>query len=707
MSHSSHLLARGGAGSFTPPSPYAVTTLATAPNGGNNPWVNAGSIQYAGTTIVGWVDGSNGNLECLTRNETTGTLSSVTVITAAHEIDAHSAPGFLRRSSDGRILCMVSLHNGASIHLKISTNPDDVTAWGSAVNLDSQLGGTRYTDYQFVELSDSSIFLFYRDEPSAGTDSRWCYSKSTDGGATWAAQTQLFKIASTRSYVILWKPLGSDLIHFATTNGASAGFTKIGHFRMDGLTLARTKSDGTTISASLPLTFTDITTAYTGSSNVFPLNIAFDSSNNPVIAGWDNLTYTYHRWSGSAWTNTSIVACGTGFEYNGPATGFQPWGTAVDDGDPNVVWLMVDTGGNPSWWRYVTANGGTSFTGTLIGAVSGKVHTVVPVRHPAKLRAYAPFGTWTDYNNYSCGESGVTDATASIPAEGGAGGGPPAGYYISPTGSDSTGAGTFASPWASLSKFMAKPPVAGDTLWCRGGTYTGGSNRNQSITGLSGSAGNPISIKGYPGETATFNLGANGTTDRNNYFIIAYGAACSHWVIQDLEITNGCMEQNGIITASGQSGSTLTDWTITNVEIHKVGPGGPSYQMIYFGAFVQDATVQNCHLYGTQLLGVPEDGNGTGTDHGPPSTKNLVITGNAYINCDKGIQIYGSDGPPNGVTCTITNNTFSGCGENIELQHYMTATVTGNSGSIATDGAAYNLYDSGSGTLTASGNTWT
>lgn len=401
------MLAGTGLGAFTlPPPPLpSVLTLTSAPNGGNNPWVTAGGYQYGGVAVFGWVDGS-GNVECGTYDETSGSIGGPYTIHAAFQADAHSSPAFLRRSSDGKIVCVYSHHNATPLNRRISTNADDPTAWGSATDLDAQLGGARYTDYQMVELSDGTIVLFYRDEPSAGTDSRWCYSTSTDGGVTWAAQIQLFKIASTRSYAIMWKPSGSDLLHFATTNGASSGFTKIGHFRMNGLTLARTKSDGTAIAAALPLTFADITTVYTGAGNVFPITLAFDSA-NPVIAGWDTLTYTYHRWNGSAWTNTSIVSAGTGFEYNGTGTGFQPWGISVDDGVPDDVWLLKDAGGFPSVYRYHTGDGGATFTPTLVSSTAGKVHTVVAIRNPDVMRAYFPVGTWSTYTSWSAGLTGI------------------------------------------------------------------------------------------------------------------------------------------------------------------------------------------------------------------------------------------------------------------------------------------------------------
>lgn len=406
MSNHRRLLAAAGSGSsWTVPLPSTVTLTSAAQGGAVNPWNIAGGYQRGGTAIVAYVD-TAGNVECVTYDG--AMVGGPYTIHAAFEADAHTGPALLRRSSDGRIVAVYTKHNATPINCRISTNPDDPSAWGSAASLDASLGGTRYTDVQLHELSDGSLFLLYRDEPSAGTDSRWCYSTSTDGGTTWATQTQLFKIASTRSYVITWKDPASDLIHVVTTNGASSGYTKLGHFRIDGITKARTKSDGTSIAAALPLTFTDITTAYSGTGAAFPINLAFGADGYPVIAGYDDMTYIYVRWTGSAWASTSIVSAGTGYEYNGAGTGFQPYGIAVDDGDPRIVWLLRDTGSTPELWRYITLDGGASFTGRQVTSGMGASQQVICVRNPASwLRAFWQVGTWTTYTSWTAGLTGV------------------------------------------------------------------------------------------------------------------------------------------------------------------------------------------------------------------------------------------------------------------------------------------------------------
>ncbi len=78
---------------------------------------------------------------------------------------------------------------------------------------------------------------------------------------------------------------------------------------------------------------------------------------------------------------------------------------------------------------------------------------------------------------------------------------PPAthsGFYVAPTGS-SSGDGSSSRPWDLASVLSGGKPVqAGDTVWLRGGTYSG--NFHSLLTGGTSA---PIIVRQYPGERAT------------------------------------------------------------------------------------------------------------------------------------------------------------------------------------------------------------
>lgn len=68
-------------------------------------------------------------------------------------------------------------------------------------------------------------------------------------------------------------------------------------------------------------------------------------------------------------------------------------------------------------------------------------------------------------------------------------------YYVSPTGSNA-GTGAIEDPWQTLA-YSFSQLSAGDTLWCRGGTYSGSFIQWTPA----GTTDAPIVIKAYPGET--------------------------------------------------------------------------------------------------------------------------------------------------------------------------------------------------------------
>jgi len=405
-------LLMGGGGSFTVP-PIITTVLTAAPNGGNNPWTIPGSRYYSDLdkTVLSWVDGS-GNIECATYNHATDTLSAISTIHAGLEVDAHDSPALLRRASDSRFITVYSKHNGTPINIRVSTNANDVTAWGAATNLDSQLGATRYTDEQLYEFG-STLYMLYRDEPSAGTDSRWCISTCASSSPTsgWAAQTIVYRVASARSYVISCEDQANQRINFIATNStASGGPTKLGHFYLDIVAGTYHKSNGTPI--TLPLAFADITEIYSGTATVFANNVAIDSNGYPAVAVEDTIAgdirAIYVRFNGTAWSSTNVVSVGTGYEYSGTGTGFTAWGLAVDDGDPSVLWLLKGTS-QAEVWQYTASSDWSSFSARQVTSGSSSKQTqLICVRNPhPDLRVFWQVGTWTDYNTWNQGLTGA------------------------------------------------------------------------------------------------------------------------------------------------------------------------------------------------------------------------------------------------------------------------------------------------------------
>src|SRR5262245_14616354 len=79
-------------------------------------------------------------------------------------------------------------------------------------------------------------------------------------------------------------------------------------------------------------------------------------------------------------------------------------------------------------------------------------------------------------------------------------------FYVAPNAS-ANGTGSVTNPWrlqGALSQPAAVHP--GDTIWLRGGTYSG-----TFVSYLNGTATNPIVVRQYAGEMATIDGGSTTT----------------------------------------------------------------------------------------------------------------------------------------------------------------------------------------------------
>lgn len=118
----------------------------------------------------------------------------------------------------------------------------------------------------------------------------------------------------------------------------------------------------------------------------------------------------------------------------------------------------------------------------------------------------------------------------------------PAEYYLSPTGSDATGDGSYANPWWTLNQVWTVIG-AGDTVYMMGGTYN--YIAKQVLHGVSGTAGNLINIWAYPDETPILTKNATGWSYPTG--LIDFEGDYCHF--KGLEITGNDQENDFIWTA--------------------------------------------------------------------------------------------------------------------------------------------------------------
>jgi len=386
------LLAGGGSSFVLPPVAFQFTS---PPNGG---WPALSGAFYAGgLTHFGWIDGS-GNIEAATYDHATQTVGSIATIRASLGTDHHNSPDLLRRSSDGRIVAVYCAHDGPTIFRKISTNPDDISAWGSEASLDASLGGSQYTYPRLFELSsESKLYLTYRDV--SGGAGRLCFSTSSDDGDTWAAQTVLFSVAGKASYTRAISN-GVDRLDFVATDG-SGGTTSAYHWYYEGGSYY--KSDGTLISASPPFGTADVTKIYDGASAGVRYAAALITNGGLPVAGLVTQPggsppndYRYLRWTGSAWDDHLIVGSG-----HDPGSPMFEGGFALATADLAYISRYVSA----QWqvFRYTTSDDGATWSAMQLTSTTDPSFYPIPIRdYGSGLRALWLSGpTFTSQTNFS------------------------------------------------------------------------------------------------------------------------------------------------------------------------------------------------------------------------------------------------------------------------------------------------------------------
>jgi hypothetical protein len=410
------LMVAGGPQTFDPPAapPPAVFDLTSSPHGG---WteVQDPKAYYDSSnnrTYLSWVNSSDGGAYVQAWDHSTEALIGSPFLIADYGgPDLHNAPAVVVRESDGRVIVVASGHSTASIFMKISTNPHDVTAFGSAVNIDSQLGGGDYTYpvlYQLRGVTNSPIYLLWRDIVS-DQQGRIAYSILLDNGATtWSTRTLIFTCPTNNTPY--WR-IGSDWdsrIDIVTTDIEPDDSTGLWHFYLDGTDNSLHESDGTTIAAGLPLEVTDLTPVMDDTNgSMMGWGIAYDGANpasvvmqHPVGASTDN-AIRMARWTGSAWTVETVVSSVGGL-LNGNT---YASGVVVPPDDPDTVYVPIKTAGKFEIFRYTKAGSWTAQQLTTGGVDQWEPAAIFPVG-PPELRVMWLKGTYTSDTNWSTGITG-------------------------------------------------------------------------------------------------------------------------------------------------------------------------------------------------------------------------------------------------------------------------------------------------------------
>jgi hypothetical protein len=348
--------------------------------------VYAGAVTSAGDVVVGPVGGS------------------ATTLHATFQTDDHDNPALLRRSSDGRIIAAYCRHAvDNNYYVRISTNPDDLSAFDAEENIGVQLGNDSDTYANLVEVTDG-IFNFFRAVPPSGRRAPH-YSISSDGGVTWATDVHLLSNGTQRPYIHVANG-GSNRIDIVCNSGNPveilSGECSLYHLYYDAGSWK--KSDGTVITNPPFDTATELTRIWDGSTiKAWSWDIRnYDGVPIIVYAVFPSLTdhrYRYARWTGSSWDDHEICDAG-GTIY--PSAGSQDYysgGVCLDPDNKNRIFCSRKIGSVHQIFKGVTSDDGATWTLTQLTSSASKCF------RPQKLGGTNTItyvtGTYTSYTNYS------------------------------------------------------------------------------------------------------------------------------------------------------------------------------------------------------------------------------------------------------------------------------------------------------------------
>lgn len=360
---------------------------------GDGIWGNSASYTAAvyseGATYLG-VSSQSGGARIVRWDNTAGTATTFSLNGSVGPSD-HSAPTIIVRS-DGRLLAMYCLHNDSTgMRYRISTNPHDVSAWGTEQLLTT---GAPVVTYAYVVQLDAVMVLFFRNGQN------FFYRTSTDQGSTWSGVTWCFtydnelgrpypqplRTSGTRIDFVLCQQ-AADLSVIPSIYHCSATWT--------GAAFNWANTAGTAITLPVDAADGDATLIYNDGTayTAFWATITRHSDGNlwvllKRLSSATNVEYLLVRQSGSSWLPAVSVAPGgyptavqpdyTGdccFDPIDPTKVYASRGTAAGGPMELALYSTSDAGATWAKLRDITSGSGTGVRNfrpvAIVGAASG------------------------------------------------------------------------------------------------------------------------------------------------------------------------------------------------------------------------------------------------------------------------------------------------------------------------------------------------
>lgn len=323
---------------------------------------------------AGWVD-SAGSIVVASLDLETGERGEYNLHPAFNR-DDHADPS-LMVLPDGTVVVFYTSHGSDvsdAMYYRVSTRPEDITAWSERREIGSNTEGPRgYTYPNPVRLSNEGgrLYLFWR-----GGNFKPSFSY-TDDLVTWAPARTLIQsdeAIAVRPYVKI-ATNDRDVIHFAFTDGHPRNEPENSIYYIRYRKGQFTRADGSLVGTieDVPLSHERADLVYDGSATgvrSWIWDVAEDRDANPVIVYTrlpeeSDHRYHYARWNGKAWIDHEIAEAGGWFpETPEGVTEPEPHysgGIVLDHEDPSIVYLSRPVAGVFEIERWWTTDGGTSW----------------------------------------------------------------------------------------------------------------------------------------------------------------------------------------------------------------------------------------------------------------------------------------------------------------------------------------------------------
>jgi hypothetical protein len=331
------------------------------------------------------------------------------------EVDDHNN-GSINQLASGKLVAFYGKHNDDVFRYRVSTNAADISAWSAEQGRGTSQGPYSYPNPFRFPNSGDRIWLTYRQGGGGGAapslSYRTCDDIETIPATTWSSESDIYVNSGFTPY---WKLSQSgNRLHVACTDRHPVqGQSSLYHFYLEigsGGAMTAHASDGTDITASLPLNPSEITRVYDGSTTKCWLSdCAVGTDSNPHILwmkypGNDGsaIEYWHARWTGSAWVTHKITDDGAGL-YSPEV--YYHGGLCFDSQDASRIFLSAPISGKRQIQEWRTTDSGATWSkhrDITTGSASGqRLRPFSPAGHDGRLSVLWFDGAYTTFTNYN------------------------------------------------------------------------------------------------------------------------------------------------------------------------------------------------------------------------------------------------------------------------------------------------------------------